>query len=73
MTFRYKESFSDGDRPLQFGLVAEEVAEVMPELVVHDGEGRPEAVKYRLLSVLLLNEVQKLRREVEALKAGQGQ
>jgi outer membrane murein-binding lipoprotein Lpp len=40
-------------------LIAEEVAEVFPELVVFNGEGQPETVKYRLLSALLLNELQK--------------
>jgi len=59
VTFRYKKEFADGERPIQFGLVAEEVAEVFPELVVYDDEGRPETVKYHLLSTLLLNELQK--------------
>lgn len=59
VTFRYKQEFRDGEKPLQFGLIAEEVAEVFPELVVYDGAGRPETVKYRLLSTLLLNELQK--------------
>lgn len=79
VTFRYKRAFADGERPMQFGLVAEEVAEVMPELVVRDSEGHPEAVKYRLLSVLLLNEMQRLvddvddlRSEVERLRADRG-
>jgi hypothetical protein len=35
------------------------VAEVFPELVVHDAEGKPETVRYHLLSTLLLNELQK--------------
>jgi hypothetical protein len=46
----------------QFGLIAEEVAEVFPDLVVFDDEGRPQAVRYHLLSSLLLNEVQEQRR-----------
>ncbi len=48
------------------------MAEIFPELVVFDDEGRPETVKYHLLSSLLLNEVQKLRarlRELEPLAA----
>ena len=60
VTFRYKNSAEDSEPPLQFGLIAEEVAEVMPEIVVYDDEGRPETVKYHLLSSLLLNEFQKL-------------
>jgi len=59
VTFRYKQASSSGEKPIQFGLIAEEVAEVLPELVVYDEQGRPEAVKYYLLSTLLLNELQK--------------
>ena len=57
--FRYKQAFADGEKPIQYGLIAEEVAEVFPELVVYDEEGRPETVKYHLLSTMLLNELQK--------------
>jgi hypothetical protein len=63
VTFRYTQPFSDGAKPVQFGLIAEEVADVFPELVVRDEEGRPETVQYQNLSVLLLNELQKLARE----------
>ena len=59
VTFRYKEAFADGEQPMQYGLIAEEVAEVFPELVVYADDGSPETVKYRLLSALLLNELQK--------------
>ena len=44
---------------MQYGLIAEEVAERMPELVIYDKAGQPETVKYQLLSVLLLNELKK--------------
>jgi hypothetical protein len=37
--------------------------------VVHDGEGRPETVKYHLLSSLLLNELQKQAMEIQRMKA----
>ena len=60
VTFRFKKSLVDGESPVQFGLIAEEVEEVFPELVVYDSEGRPKSVKYHLLSSLLLNELQKL-------------
>ena len=63
VTFRYKKPFADGTKPIQFCLIAEEVAEVFPELVVLDEQGKPETVKYHLLSSLLLNELQKLRSE----------
>ena len=58
-SFRYKERNADGNGPLEYGLIAEEVVEVFPELVVYDNEGRPETVKYHLLSSMLLNELQK--------------
>ena len=56
----------DGEKPVQFGLIAEEVAEVMPELVARDANGQPETVKYQLLAPMLLNEVQKQQRTIEA-------
>ena len=63
MTFRYKQEPVEGEQPRQFGLIAEEVAEVFPELVVYDEEGRPETVRYHLLSSMLLNELQKQHRQ----------
>ena len=68
MTFRYKKAFEGGEKPIQFGLIAEEVAEVFPELVVFGEDGQPETVKYHLLSSLLLNELQKLSDRHEALE-----
>jgi hypothetical protein len=65
VTFRYREARSSGERPLEYGLIAEEVAEVFPELVVFDGDGQPETVKYRLLSTLLLNELQKQHQQLD--------
>lgn len=59
VTFRYKQAFEDGEKPVQYGLIAEEVAEVFPELVAYDTDGVPASVKYHLLSTLLLNELQK--------------
>jgi hypothetical protein len=67
VTFRYKEAYANGEKPLDYGLVAEEVAEVFPELVVYNEEGQPETVKYRLLSSMLLNEVQKQQVQLVAL------
>ena len=59
VTFRYKDAYANGEQPLDYGLIAEEVAEVFPELVVFNDDKQPETVKYRLLSSLLLNELQK--------------
>jgi hypothetical protein len=70
VAFRYRQHAAvDPETPLQFGLLAEEVAEVLPELVVRDGEGRPETVKYHLLAALLLNELQREHRLNEAQEA----
>lgn len=52
----------------QAGLIAEEVYELVPGLVTLDKEGRPESVAYHELSVLILNELQKLKLEVEKLQ-----
>ena len=67
VTFRYKEAYENGENPLEFGLIAEEVAEVFPELVAYDEDEHPETVKYRLLSTLLLNELQKQDRQLVSL------
>lgn len=50
---------------LQYGLVAEEVAEVASELVVYDDEGQPYSVRYEVLGPLLVNEVKRQRHEME--------
>lgn len=57
------------DRSQQIGLIAEEVEEIMPSLCAYDGDGIIQAVKYHELPVLLLNEIQKLKKEIEELKA----
>jgi hypothetical protein len=59
VTFRYARPYATGSKPLQFGLVAEEVAEVFPELVVRGADGEIETVHYETLSVLLLNEAKR--------------
>lgn len=69
VTFHYKQAYENGARPLEYGLIAEEVAEVFPELVVFNDENQPETVKYRLLSSLLLNELQKQHTELNGQTA----
>ena len=59
--FQYKED-SEGIR--QYGLIAEEVEKVYPELVVDGTDGRPETVEYQVLPAMLLNEVQKQSRQL---------
>jgi Chaperone of endosialidase len=65
--FRYKPQHDDPSRPLQYGLVAEEVAEVFPELVYPGPDGAPYSVRDHLLSVLLLNELPRQEREIAEL------
>ncbi len=62
--FRYRQPASDGSKPLQYGLIAEDVDTILPELVVHDGNGRIESVQYHELPALLLNELQKEHRVI---------
>lgn len=69
VTFRYKEADGAGNRPLQYGLIAEEVAQVMPELVVRNADGSVETVAYQYLPSLLLNEFQKQNRELTETRA----
>jgi hypothetical protein len=56
VTFRYKE---DPNGMLQYGLVAEEVVRVYPELVTYGEDGKPLSVAYQMLPAMLLNELQK--------------
>ena len=67
VTFRYKETYADGEHPVQPGLIAEEVAEVYPDMVVHDSEGEIETVQYHKLIPMLLNELQKQERKINEL------
>ncbi len=67
VTFHYKKEYDAGDGQLQYGLIAEEVAEVYPELVVYDDQGRVKTVVYQQLSGMLLNEFQKQHRQVQEL------
>ena len=59
VTFRYKKADESGQKPEQYGLIAEDVAKVMPELVIYNEEGQPETVAYQTLTPLLLNELQR--------------
>ena len=65
VTFLYKPEYSNGERTLQYGLIAEEVAKVYPELVAYDNDRQPYSVRYQYLSTMLLNEVQKQYRRAE--------
>jgi Chaperone of endosialidase len=64
VTFHYKKEL-DPDGTPQFGLVAEEVEKVNPDLVVRDANGKPYTVRYEAVDAMLLNEFLKEHRMVE--------
>jgi hypothetical protein len=64
MTFRYKKEL-DSKRAPQFGLVAEEVPKVDPDLVVADDQGKPFTVRYEEGNAMLLNEFLKQYKTVQ--------
>ncbi len=68
VTFRYKKPFADGSTPVQYGLIAEEVAEVYPDLVARSADGQIETVKYQVLDSMLLNELQRQQSEIGELQ-----
>ena len=74
VTFHYK---SDKTNTEQFGLIAEDVANVNPDLIVHDKNGEVYTVRYDAVNAMLLNEflkehqtVQELKKQVAELTAG---
>ena len=64
VSFRYKKEI-DASGTLQFGLVAEEVADINADLVTRDSEGKPETVRYEAVNAMLLNEFLKEHRKNE--------
>jgi hypothetical protein len=68
VSFHYKKEI-DPQGTKQFGLVAEEVEKVDPDLVVRDKEGKPYTVRYDQVNAMLLNEFLKEHRKVEELEA----
>jgi hypothetical protein len=83
VTFRYKKEL-DPDKVPQFGLVAEEVEKVNPDLVARDEDGKVNTVRYEAVNAMLLNEflkehhkveeqgaaIAKQQKQIEALTAG---
>ncbi len=63
VSFYHKPDRREEKGPLEYGLVAEEVAKVYPELVANDKDGNPTAVRYQYIDIMLLNEWQKLYRQ----------
>jgi hypothetical protein len=66
VTFRYK---TNPQGALRYGLIAEEVAKVYPDLVIRSGSGRIDGVRYDELAPLLLNEMQRQQRKNDAQAA----
>ena len=64
--FRYNKDY-DPTQTLAFGLIAEEVAEVYPDLVGRNRDGQPESVRYEQINAMLLNEFLKEHRTVQEL------
>jgi hypothetical protein len=58
VTYRYKQPYADGSRPIEYGLIAEEVERVFPDLVARSTDGQIQTVQYQKLTPMLLNEVQ---------------
>jgi len=64
VTFRYKQDLDPEGIP-QFGLVAEDVEKVNPDLVARDEQGKPYTVRYEAVNAMLLNEFLKAHRKME--------
>jgi len=66
VTFRYKKQIDpEGTNAIQFGLVAEDVEKVNPDLVVRDKDGKPYTVRYDEVNAMLLNEFLKAHCKIE--------
>ncbi len=68
VSFRYNKEY-DATQTIAFGLIAEEVAEVYPDLVGRNPKGEPESVRYEQINAMLLNEFLKEHQKVEKLEA----
>jgi hypothetical protein len=68
VTFRYKKAYKDGSKPLDYGLIAEEVAQVYPDLAVKGKDGEVVTVQYQKLTPMLLNELQKQAVQIRSLE-----
>src|SRR5262249_48291941 len=66
VTFHYKQ---DPQAIPQFGLVAEDVEVINPDLVIRDKDGKANSVRYEAVNAMLLNEFLKEHKKVERLEA----
>jgi hypothetical protein len=68
VSFRYNKQY-DATQTLAFGLIAEDVAEVQPDLVGRNSKGEPESVRYEQINAMLLNEFLKEHRKAQQQEA----
>jgi polyhydroxyalkanoate synthesis regulator phasin len=68
VTYRYKQPYADGSKPIDYGLIAEEVAKIYPDLVVRSADGEIQTVQYQKLTPMLLNELQKQHQVLEQME-----
>lgn len=61
-TFKFK--FDNDPKPKQYGMIAEEVESVFPEMVIYDKNGKPINLSYEFLAPMLVNEIQKLQKAI---------
>ena len=64
ISFRYRHGDVRGPNPVQYGLLAEQVAKIYPNLVARGRDGRPYTVLYQELPALLLGQVQRQQRQI---------
>jgi len=72
VTFLYNKEIEDATDEMKFGLIAEEVAEIFPELAYLNAKGEPESVRYNDMPAILLNELQKLNKRIRQFEAEAG-
>ena len=68
VSFRYKKELDPQGIP-EFGLIAEDVEKVNPDLIIRDREGKPQTVRYEQVNAMLLNEFLKEHAKVQRLEA----
>ena len=69
VTYRYQQAYADGSKPIDYGLIAEEVEAIYPDVVVHLPNGDVETVQYHKINAMMLNELQKQYRRIDDLTA----
>ncbi len=69
VSFRYKKTPEQQSDNLDYGLIAEDVAEIDPQLAIRNGKGQIESLRYLAVYNMMLNEFLKEHRKVEAQQA----